>query len=107
MNRLWTLPVLVALCSSLYSQTAHVASHDANQILSEEVVISGTTTLDSQQLNEITTSPTARTMGDDQKEVTDRIRDAFLQRGYLRAEVTNVPRAAPTVGKYRADRFGR
>jgi outer membrane protein assembly factor BamA len=90
MNRLSSLPILIALCSSLYSQTAHVASPDANQILSEEVVISGTTTLDSQQLDEISSSLTARRMGDDEKEVTERIRDAFLQRGYLRAEVTNV-----------------
>jgi outer membrane protein assembly factor BamA len=90
MNRLLKLPILVALCSSAYSQTAQVPSHEANQILSEEVVISGTTTLDNQQLNEITGSLTARRMGDDEKEVTDHIRDAFLQRGYLRAEVTNV-----------------
>lgn len=89
-DRLLKLAILAALCSYAYSQTAHIASQNSSQILSEEVVISGTTTLDSQQLNEITSSLTARRMGDDEKEVTDRIRDTFAQRGYLRAEVTNV-----------------
>ena len=72
-------------------------------------MISGTTTLDSQQLNEITGSLTARRMGDDEKEVSDRIRDAFAQRGYLLAEVTNVkirpldPLARPKPVRIEAD----
>ncbi len=91
MNRLCTLIAILAVCFPAICQTSQAdASSSPNQILVEEVAISGTTTLDSQQLNEITSGLTGRRMGDDEKEVTVHIRDAFGQRGYLLADVTNV-----------------
>ena len=60
------------------------------QIAAQEVVISGTTALDSAQLHDIADSLISVTMGDDEEEVRDRIRDKFQQRGYFDAQVTSL-----------------
>ena len=61
-----------------------------NRIVAQEVVISGTTTLDTSQLNDIANSLTAVTMRDDEHEVKARICNAFQERGYFDADVTNL-----------------
>ncbi len=91
MNRPYMLMVTFAFCFPAICQTSHTdVGSNTNQLVVEEVAISGTTTLDNQQLNEINSSLTGRRMGDDENEVTVRIRDAFGEKGYALAKVTNV-----------------
>jgi outer membrane translocation and assembly module TamA len=110
MKRLWILLPAISLYLSASGQSSRAdLSSDANQILAQEVVISGTTTLDNSQLYEITSSLTARRMGEDGKEVSERIRDAFQQRGYFDANVTQLkirpldPLARPKTVRIEAD----
>jgi outer membrane translocation and assembly module TamA len=72
-------------------QTSGVeASSKPNQIVSQEVVISGTTTLDTTELNEVAIDLTSRRIGEDDQEIRARIRDAFQRRGYFDAGVTSL-----------------
>jgi outer membrane protein assembly factor BamA len=110
MKRLWILLPAISLCLSASDQPSRAdLSSATNQILAQEVVISGTTTLDNSQLYEITSSLTARRMGEDGKEVSERIRDAFQQRGYFDANVTHLkirpldPLARPKTVRIEAD----
>jgi outer membrane protein assembly factor BamA len=62
----------------------------SDRIVPEEVEIGGTSTLDTQQLQEIANSLTALRVGPDEEELRQRIRDAFQQRGYFDADVTGL-----------------
>jgi len=59
----------------------------ANRILIQELVISGATTLNSQQLNEIINSLAALEMDANGEELKERLRDSFQQHGYFAANV--------------------
>ena len=61
-----------------------------DEIVVQEIVISGTTTLTSEQLSDISNSLTSETMRDDEDEAGEYIRYEFQQRGYFDAEVTNL-----------------
>ncbi len=107
--RVLCLPILVlAVASAALSQSAHTAERP-NQILTQEVVLSGTSTLDSQQLQDISNSLTSRRFRDDEHEISGRIRDAFQQMGYFDAEVSNLkiraldPLARPKPVRIEAD----
>jgi len=109
MYRFGTFLVLILLASSAIGQTPGIISSNANQIVSQEVVISGTTTLDTQQLDEIVAGLTGLKMSDNEQEVSGRIRDAFMQRGYLLADARNIriraldPLAKPKTVRIEAD----
>jgi len=60
------------------------------EIVVQEIVISGTATLTSEQLSDISNSLTSKTMGDDDKVVEAYITYEFQQHGYFDAEVTNL-----------------
>jgi outer membrane protein assembly factor BamA len=92
MDRFWVLIVILVTSSvpAFNQATNSRVSEKPNQILAQEVVISGTTTLDTTQLNEITNDLTSRRMGEDDNEIRLRIRDAFQQRGYFDAEVRSL-----------------
>lgn len=62
----------------------------SDRIVSQEIVISGTSTLSTEQLYEISSKLTAVSMRDDDQEVEERIKYQFQQVGYFDAEVTNV-----------------
>ncbi len=72
-----------------FGQTSRT-SERPNQVLTQEVVISGTVTLDTQQLQDISNSLTSRRFRDDEHEIKQRIQGAFQQMGYFDAEVTNL-----------------
>ncbi len=55
----------------------------------DELMVSGTTTLGSEQLNEITNSLTGREYRDDANEMSERLRNAFQERGYFHPEIKN------------------
>jgi len=85
--------LLVVLAIAVYALGQNGRSktpQTQNRIVAQEVVISGTTTLDTSQLQDIASSLTAVTMRDDEDEVKERIRNAFQERGYFDAEVTNL-----------------
>jgi outer membrane translocation and assembly module TamA len=92
MDRFWALIVILVTSSvpAFNQATNSRVSEKPNQILAQEVVIAGTATLDTTQLEEITADLTARRMNEDDHEVRDRIRDAFQQRGFFDADVTNL-----------------
>ncbi len=85
------------------------ASSPPNRIIAQDVVITGTTALSTAELNEITSTLTSRQMGDDEKEVRGRIRDAFQQKGYIDAEVNSLkiavldPMARPKPSRIEAE----
>ena len=60
------------------------------EIVAQEVVISGTATLSSEQLQDISNSLSSVTMHDSDDEVEARICYEFQQRGYFDAEVTTL-----------------
>lgn len=62
----------------------------SDSLVSQEVVISRTSSLTSEQLDDIAGKLTSVTMRDDDQEVEARIKYEFLQRGYFDAEVTNL-----------------
>jgi len=69
---------------------ATVATNPPPKIRVDEMVISGTATLDSQLLLDISNSLTGQEYDDDSSEMSERLRDAFQQRGYFRPEIKNV-----------------
>ena len=86
----WRAIVLLLLCSfPMLGQTAFPTKYDG-PILTQEVVISGTTSLDNSQLQDVENYLSSRRIGNQDQEIRERIRDAFQQRGYLDAEVTNL-----------------
>jgi len=60
------------------------------EIVVQEIVISGTSTLTSEEVSDINNSLTSKTMGDDDEVVEAYITYEFQQRGYFDAEVTNL-----------------
>jgi len=60
------------------------------EIVVQEIVIFGTSTLTSEQVSDINNSLTSKTMGDDDEVVGEYITYEFQQRGYFDAEVTNL-----------------
>lgn len=60
------------------------------EIVAQEVILSGTTTLNSTQLSEISNALSSVTMHDSDEEVAERITYEFQQRGYFDAEVTGL-----------------
>ena len=108
MFRVGVLVTLMVAASPAFSQTAFPTKYDG-PILTEEVVISGTTTLDNSQLQDIENYLTSRRIGNQGKEIRGRIKDAFQQRGYFDADVTNLkvrpldPLARPMPVRIEAD----
>lgn len=85
-----SLWLIVGLMSSMLGAAQSSESHThskTDRILIQELVISGVTTVDSQQLTEIEHSLTALEVKNDDSEIKERLRDAFQQRGYFDAEV--------------------
>ena len=60
------------------------------EIVVQEIVISGTSTMTSEQLSDISNILTSKTMGDDDEVAGAYITYEFQQRGYFDAEVTNL-----------------
>jgi len=60
------------------------------EIVVQEIVISGTSTLTSEQLSDIRNSLTSKTMADDDELPGEYLKYEFQQRGYFDAEVTNL-----------------
>lgn len=63
-------------------------SSNQHKILVDSLVISGTQAIDSGDLAEITGTISGGVFNDDSEELQERIRDAFQERGYIKAEVT-------------------
>ena len=78
-----------ALCAAGQSAKSKRPKSEG-EIVAQEVVISGTATLSSDQLQDISNSLTSVTMHDSDEEVEARICYEFQQRGYFDAEVTNL-----------------
>lgn len=84
------IPLLLSgICSS---QSTHPVSrpNSTDRIVIQEIAVTGAASLDNSLLGEITGSLTAREANDDNSEVAERIRDAFQQRGYFKADVSHV-----------------
>lgn len=109
MHRFIAWFVIVLVASGVRSQSSRSSEIGTNVMIAQEVVIRGTTTLDSQQLNEIKDSIAGKKMDESEEEVTQRVRDAFMDRGYLLADVSNVkirpldPLARPKTVRIEAD----
>ena len=78
-----------ALCA-LGQSAKSKGPRSGDEIVLQEVLISGTTTLNSEQLNDISNSLTSKKMRDDEDEAEEHIRYEFQQRGYFDAEITNL-----------------
>lgn len=100
--------LVLAVASTAFSQSAHT-SERPNQVLTQEIIITGTGALDSQQLQDISNSLTSRRFRDNEHEIKQRIQDAFQQLGYFDAEVSNLkvraldPLARPKPVRIEAD----
>ena len=79
----------VALCATGQSRKPRGPRSD-DKIVVQEIVISGTSTLTSEQLSDISNTLTSKTMGDDDEVVEAYITYEFQQRGYFDAQVTNL-----------------
>ena len=89
MYKLWSLPLLIAFLAFVsLAQQNNVGSSD--RVVIEEVEIAGTSTLDTQQLQEITNSLTTLRTSSNEEELRQRIKDAFQERGYFNADVTGL-----------------
>src|SRR5208283_5700184 len=60
------------------------------EIVVQEIVISGTSTLTSEQLSDIRNSLTSKTMADDDELPGEYLKYEFQQRGYFDVDVTNL-----------------
>lgn len=92
MRRLCNSVVLVlalALCAVGQSGKSKRPPGDG-EIVAQEVALSGTTTLTSSQLTDISNALSSVTMHDDDQEVEERIKYEFQQHGYFDAKVTNL-----------------
>jgi len=78
-----------ALCAVCQSAKSKGPKSDGD-IVVQEIVISGTTTLNSEQLNDISDSLTSMTMANDTELPGEYLKHEFQQRGYFDAEVTNL-----------------
>jgi outer membrane protein assembly factor BamA len=88
---------LIAVVSALLSLSFQVTlaqtenqAQEGRRIIVESFVISGTRTVDSVELAEITNSMAGSTFSDDSEELEERIRAQFQDRGYFQAEVKHV-----------------
>lgn len=82
---------VLAVAVFAHAQSTRRNSPGTNdQMVAQEVVISGTSTLSSEQLNDISSSLTSVTMHDADQEVEARIAYEFQQRGYFDADVTSL-----------------
>lgn len=81
-------PVLFFLLSHGSFAFSQNTSSNQHKILVDSLVISGTQTIDSGELAEITGTISEGEFNDDSEELQERIRDAFQERGYIKAEVT-------------------
>jgi len=79
----------LALCATGQSRRPKGPRSD-NKIVVQEIVISGTSTLTSEQLSDISNTLTSKTMGDDDDVVEACITYEFQQRGFFDANVTNL-----------------
>jgi outer membrane protein assembly factor BamA len=70
--------------------TGLCVAQSATRLVIQEVSFTGATTLDSDMLHQITSSLTATESADDTDELTERIRDAFQQRGYFKTGINHV-----------------
>lgn len=89
----WISQKLVVACIFLFvfHQTGAAqeasGSSDGSKIIVESFVISGTQSLDSAALSEITSSMVGSKFDDDEEELQERVRTKFQDRGYFKAEV--------------------
>ena len=92
MRRLLFALAVAAACSGPASGQSAKPRRPAtgDQIVAREVIISGTSSLTSEQLDSIAGKLTSVTMGDDDSEIEERIKYEFQQSGYFDAEVTNL-----------------
>ena len=81
--------VVLAICAQAQAEKAKRPRVDG-EIVAQEVVLSGTTTLNSTQLSEISNVLSSVTMHDSDDEVEERIKWEFMQRGYFDAQVTGL-----------------
>jgi outer membrane translocation and assembly module TamA len=83
--------IVLALAACAMGQSARSKGPKSDgKIVVQEIVISGTTTLTSEELSDISNILTSKTMGDDDEVVEAYITYEFQQRGYFDAEVTNL-----------------
>ena len=92
MHRLRNSVVIVlalALCAVGQNGKSKGPKSDG-QIVVQEILISGTSTLTSEQLSDISNSLTSKTMRDDEEVVDAYIHYEFQQRGYFDVEIANL-----------------
>jgi outer membrane protein assembly factor BamA len=80
---------LLALTLPLLSQTPR-STPSGPKIIIKELGIEGTSTIDTAQLNDIRDSLLELRMTDDTKELAQRLRNAFQERGYFDVDVASV-----------------
>ena len=87
---MFVVGVVLAIGLSVAAQrTVTVEPAPPVKIRVDELVITGTTTLDSEQLNDIISILTGHEYNDDAVEINERLRDAFQERGYFHPEIKN------------------
>ena len=89
LHRVATAVVVLAICAQAQTEKAKRPRVDG-EIVAQEVVLSGTTTMNSAQLSEISNVLSSVTMHDSEDEVEERIKWEFMQRGYFDADVTGL-----------------
>ncbi len=85
-----TVMIVLALALCAVGQSAKPKGpRSGDQIVVQEVVISGTTTLTSEELSDISNSLVAKTMRDEDDIPSEYLKYEFEQRGYVDADITD------------------
>src|SRR3954447_5378544 len=87
LSRPLTILIALSALSLIASAQSSAASDARKKVIVESVVISGTQSLSSGELAEITDSLTGGKFNDDPDELTQRIQRKFSDRGYILAQV--------------------
>jgi outer membrane protein assembly factor BamA len=91
MSRIFAWIIVVSVFLSVSCRTGFTQNENQSQgegkVRVDSIVISGTRTIDSAELAEITNRMSGSTFSDDAKELGGRIRNQFQEHGYYAAEV--------------------
>ena len=83
-----SLLLVILLSLSLQAQSDHPANE--HKVLVQDVSVSGTQSLGTEELNDIKGVLTAVAINDDKEEISDRLRMSFQDHGYFSAKVNSV-----------------
>ena len=87
MCRLWS-GLLFAILPIVSLMAQRTATDPPNRVVTQEIEIGGTSTLSTSEFQEVANSLTALRVHPDDKELRERIRDAFQRLGFFDTEVT-------------------